>query len=402
MASRLLIFSSLVLCMAPATGWADDEDRPAVPASDAKSTVAPEPNRVQLTPKARKEQVETEHALYKRLRRDGRKYYRNGNYQLAIQKFKELYRLTDDSDVLYDLALTYQVLRKWDECVGYMGRFLKEAPNNPKKDRALNTQQSCEARRAGSHLLPIETDPPGADVYFDNRKTPIQGQTKFAARVQVGVKRIWLELVGYEPVIKDIEIRKDEPMVLRVVLQRRIDTGWLYVDSNVRDAQVYLDGKPLQLTPFLRPVAVSAGPHQLKVMRDGFAPFHGQPIVERFLMTRVDVPLGKSQDSSTWRSSVGWTSTVVGVLAMVGGAVATHRANQYYSDTPEFDKIVGYERLGYGLGAGLTALGGSLLLWEYFHDNLLDSERNDLYGQPMETPDPPTGARQREKTGGAR
>jgi hypothetical protein len=73
---------------------------------------------------------------------------------------------------------------------------------------------------------------------------------------------------------------------------------------------------------------------------------------------------------------------------MIGGGVSTHLANQEYNDTPQFDQWVGYERLGYGVGTSLLTTGIALLIWDAFGENILDSDRNPHYGDPVETPDP--------------
>ena len=314
----------------------------------------PNSKPVVLTPTAEQDLTRVGVQQAQALRRDFVKLYKNGAYEAAARTLHQLHEMTDDYAVLFDLAITYQQLYQWDKCAGYMGRFLEEAPPSPKRDRAFNTKTTCELRGKGSQQLIIETEPPGANIYLSNRNTPIQGQTPFRAQRPAGADRVWIELPGYEPEIKDIEIRRDEPMRLRVILRKRVDLGWLYVDSNVLDAQVYLDGKAVQLTPFTEPISISAGWHQVKVQREGFEPFTKRINVDAFLMTRVDVPLARSTQVRTWRSTAGWLSAVVGLLGVAGGVTAMYFADREYNDTPLFDKYVGYQNLGYGLGGDFS------------------------------------------------
>ena len=354
--------------------------------------VVPASKPIILSPSAQQDVPRVEVERARALRREFVKLYKNGAYEAAARTLHQLHEMTDDYAVLFDLAITYQQLYQWEKCAGYLGRYLEEAPPGPKRDRAFNTKISCELRGKGSQTLIIETEPPGADVYLSNRNTPIQGQTPFRAQRPAGTDRVWLELPGYEPEIKDIEIRRDEPMRLRVILKKRIDLGWLFVDSTVLDAQVYLDGKALQLTPFTDPVSVNAGWHQVKVQREGFEPFTQRIEVEPFLMTRVDVPLARSTQVKTWRSNAGWLSAVVGLLGIAGGATAMYFADQEYNDTPSFDRYVGYQNLGYGLGGGLLGTGVALITWDALRDSILESDRNPDYGQAVETPDPEQGS----------
>lgn len=343
---------------------------------------------VYLTPQASDDLTEMEQELIKRLRKEGRQHYANGAYKQAVKKFEEAYKISGDDTFLYDLALTFHVLRDWDRCVGLLGRYIETAPVGPKKDRAFNTMQSCKARREISQTLRIDTRPRGASVYLNNRKTASKGQTPLVLKVKPGVKRIWLILDGHEPMIRDVDVSRTAPMHLTVDLKRRLEKGWLFVDSDVRDAQIYLDGQPLQLTPQLNPLAVAAGRHQVQLRRQGFDPFQAFINIDRFQLTRVDAAMSKSSSASTWRSSLGWTAVTLGVVAVVGGGVATHYADKEYNDTPTFERLQNYEYMSYGIGGTLLSIGTGLVLWDTFRNHILAEERNPLYGQPMETPDP--------------
>jgi hypothetical protein len=362
----------LVACVSsPLTSTAQSPDRPVI-----------------LSPAAEQDLTRVQVERIRSLRREAGQLYKNGAYDVAAQRLQQLFEMTDDPTYLFELAITYQQLYDWEKCVGYMGRYLETAPEGPKKDRARNIQQSCKVRQQGSQTLIIETEPRGANVYLGNRKTVIQGQTPFQAQRPTGVERVWLELEGYEPEIKDIQIRKDEPMRLRVILRKRVDLGWLFVDSTVVDAQVYLDGKALQLTPFDAPISVRAGWHQVKVQREGFTPLTERIKIDPFLLSRVDAQLARSSQVKTWRSNAGMLSVIFGVLGVIGGGTAMYLANDEYNDTAKFDELVGYQDLGYGVGGALIGVGTSLLLWDSLRDSVLDSDKNPDYGREVETPDP--------------
>ena len=119
---------------------------------------------VVLTPSAEQDLTQVNVKQAQALRREFVKLYKNGAYEAAARTLHQLYKMTDDYAVLFDLAITYQQLYQWDKCSGYMGRFLEEAPPSPKRDRAFNTKVSCELRGKGSQTLIIETEPPGADI----------------------------------------------------------------------------------------------------------------------------------------------------------------------------------------------------------------------------------------------
>ncbi|MEE2789144.1 MAG: PEGA domain-containing protein [Myxococcota bacterium] len=348
--------------------------------------------KVVLTPEAQAEKRNAQQTRASRIIQDARVLYRNGAYEVAIKRFEEAFKLTEDDKLLYNIALSYQQLRDWTRCIGYLDRYLETAPNSPRRDRALNAKRSCQARQEKAQTLHIETRPPGAAVYLANRNTPIQGYTPFKARLPAGVQRVWLELNGYEPEIRDIEIRAEEPFRLSVQLRKRNEPGWLFVDSTIRDAQVYVDGRAVQLTPFPKPISITAGRHQLQVKRDGFGPLNREILIESFQLTRIDAPLERTSMVTTWRSTTGWVSLTFGLLSVIGGGVATYLANQKYNDTQAYSDLVNYETLGYGIGSGLLSIGAGLIVWDYLRDDLLETDRNPDYGRPVDTPDPLTGA----------
>ena len=119
----------------------------------------------------------------------------------------------------------------------------------------------------------VESVPPGASVYLGNRKKPqMQGQTPFSMTLAPGVQRVWIELPGYRPEIRDIQIQKDQPFTLKVVMRPDTRMGWLFVDSPIRDAEVYVDGQPLRLTPF-DAASIGIGFAQVIVRRTGYTGF---------------------------------------------------------------------------------------------------------------------------------
>ena len=123
-------------------------------------------------------------------------FYRNGAYQTAIKRFQEAYALSEDNNLLFNIAISYQQLRDWERCIGFIDRYLETAAPSPRRDRALNAKQSCSARRQSNQMLQIESSPSGAAIYLANRKTPIQGYTPFKTSLPVGVQRVWIELKG--------------------------------------------------------------------------------------------------------------------------------------------------------------------------------------------------------------
>ena len=145
-----------------------------------------------------------------------RQAYRNGLYEVAARQFAQAFELSGKAAYLYDAAISFQQIQRWDECIGYMGRYLELAPISPKRDRARNARDNCLARQDKSQELSIETNPAGASIKFNNSKSPIVGSTPLKLRLPPGVQRVFIEKPGYETVIRDIELKRGTPLRLSI------------------------------------------------------------------------------------------------------------------------------------------------------------------------------------------
>lgn len=317
---------------------------------------------------------------------EGEQLYAQGRYKEAIDRFQQAHEILQDVSLLYSIAIAYQQLESWSECVNYMDRFIAQAPVGPKKDRATTQRRNCKARIVRDQQIIIESDPAGAKVYFDDRRRGVVGTTPYRNYVAPGAHIVWVELDGYEPVRQEIEVQVKEPFRLNLAMRKVQNLGWLHVDCTVIDAQVYIDGKNVGLSPFKEPLPYSAGRHQVVVTRDGYTRFDQHVTVERGATTRVDAYLIRTEKVSTWRSGLGWTANVLGALALAGGGVAYYFADKEFNDTDKYDELVGYQNIGYGVGGGLLAVGIGLLIWDSARDVILDKDKNPYYEQPVSAP----------------
>lgn len=365
------------------------EAPPSPPASAGAQPTAP--TRVVLTPEAEAQISAADQARAAKLEQQGNQLYGQGRYKEAIAAYRQAFEINGDINLLYTMAISYQQLEAWQECVTTMQQFLERAPPGPKRDRAENALQNCDARIVRDQLLVVESDPPGAQVYLDDRAKGVVGSTPFRTYLRPGPHVIWVEKSGYEPIRKEIEVQVKEPFRLALVLQRIQNVGWLHVDSTIIDATVFIDGKNVGLTPFKEPLAYPAGRHQVVVDRDGYTRFDQHVTVEKGKVTRVDAYMVRTHTTSSWRTPVGWTANVLGLLSIAGGVVAWQLSEDKFNDTDEFEQLALYEKLGYGVGGGLLLVGTTLVIWDAARDEVLDEHRNPHYGEPVSPPPPTAG-----------
>lgn len=350
-----------------------------------------EPARVVLTPEAAAQLSAVDQARADALKSEANTFFVGGRYKEAIVKFEQAFDISKDPDLLYSVAVSYQNLEKWQECVTYMERFLEDAAVGPKRDRAENTRLSCEARIERDQQLIVSTNPPGARIYIDDRAKGVVGQTAagktFTTFLRPGQHTVWVELEGHEPVEQVIEVQRKEPFQMSVVLTKVKNLGWIYVDASVRDARVYIAGKTVGLTPFEKPLPSSAGTLQVVVERDGYTRFSKEVSVVKGQVTTVDAYLVKVETASSWRSPLGWTMNVVGILSVAGGVASMIHANNLYNDTDDYKLFANLEKVGYGVGGGLLGIGTALIIWDKLRDVIPEADRNPNYGKPVGIPD---------------
>lgn len=67
---------------------------------------------------------------------------------------------------------------------------------------------------------------------------------------------------------------------------------------------------------------------------------------------------------SSWRTPVGWTAAALGAASLVTGVIAWQATEDKYNDTDSFKSLATLERVGYGVGYSLLAIGSGLLIWD--------------------------------------
>src|SRR3954447_23318990 len=65
----------------------------------------------------------------------GSAYYEQANYDDAVKEFNEAHRLSQRPDLLYNIALAYERLERWDEAIASLNRYLRDKPDA--QDRSL-------------------------------------------------------------------------------------------------------------------------------------------------------------------------------------------------------------------------------------------------------------------------
>ena len=125
----------------------------------------------------------------------------------------------------------------------------------------------------GRYAVKIDSAPPGASVYLNDKSCPPLGVTPWTGKINAGDYTVVLEVAGYEPMSKPFRVgRLRKTQELFVPLVKKPDPPKIDIradaDKNVVGATVTLDGQPQGQVPMT--LTTTVGRHQVQLKKEGF------------------------------------------------------------------------------------------------------------------------------------
>ncbi|MEZ4363936.1 MAG: PEGA domain-containing protein [Kofleriaceae bacterium] len=139
---------------------------------------------------------------------------------------------------------------------------------------SLASAQTCPQAASGrKYKVKIESAPPGATVYLNQRECGPIGVTPWSGTIVAGEVTVIVELDGYQEASKPLTVkRRRSTQSLFVPMVKRQDPPRIDVradaDKNLFGAQLYVDGELKGQVPML--VNVDPGRHLVEIRKDGF------------------------------------------------------------------------------------------------------------------------------------
>lgn len=232
--------------------------------------------------------------------------YKEGKYEEAALEFAAAYQAKDLPPFLFNIGASYEKLAKanpskleyWDQAIQYYRQYIEAEANaqdrgeiearikvlEGERDRikaAMTAMQKPEevqtsakveelAEAAIRGLVVVESEPPNANIYLDDKtKAPI-GKTPWSGTLE-GTHTIYLERSGYKPREMSISPSPDRLVVVSVALAEEGFLGWVDIIANVPGADIYIDDKSVGVfgkTPYsgnLKP-----GKHKIWIAAEGY------------------------------------------------------------------------------------------------------------------------------------
>jgi tetratricopeptide (TPR) repeat protein len=185
---------------------------------------------------------------------------RRNDWKTAITEYEAAYALSPHADVLFNIGNDYEKLGQGRNAAAYFQRYLDEAGDAA--DRG-EVEQRIESLRVLPSKLEVTATPLGAVVFID-------GEAKGSGSehvVEAGTHQVYIAHNGRTSVVRTIEAEFGDPVAISIDLDTK--PGTLIVDSDVRGAEIRLDGDVIGYTPYNG--IVPAGEHQLLVSKLGYA-----------------------------------------------------------------------------------------------------------------------------------
>lgn len=193
--------------------------------------------------------------------------YEAGDFKGALEHFLVSNRLVPNKNVVFNIARTYEQLKRGPDAYRYYMLALEEETNPAARKRV----EEALVRIAPSvAVLKVETEPPGATVYLDRKDLGPRGSSPRSLGLPPGKYKVIVELPGYESAESEQAVEARVGQEARVHLKLNPILGNVKVEGEP-GAEVRLDSEDAKVLCTVPCVtAVVPGRHTLLVSKAGF------------------------------------------------------------------------------------------------------------------------------------
>lgn len=171
--------------------------------------------------------------------------------------------------VFYNLGIAHEQLDQPVEAVAAMQRALDD-PSSLKPERIARAKQTIAQQSARIGMLRIAVSEPDASIGVDGRDvgtSPLDAPLSLAS----GIHYVEVVKRGFSPERREVSVTGEKTVSLDVNLEPTDKQfAQLWIKSNLRDAEIWLDGKRIGTTPLAQSIPVLPGEHRVAVKRPGY------------------------------------------------------------------------------------------------------------------------------------
>jgi outer membrane receptor protein involved in Fe transport len=206
----------------------------------------------------------------------GAERYRKGDFIGALEHFLESNRLAPNRNVVFNIARTYEQLKRYPEAYRYYVRALDGEKDAPTRARIEDAIARIAPKVA---VVKVQSVPPNAKLYIDRKDLGERGNAPQRFGLAPGKYRVIAELPGYEDAVSaPIDAPLGREAAITLTLVRILGTVHVSGDgAGAAGAEVRVDteaGPSACIAPC--DLKMVPGTHTLFVSRPGF---HGAQLV---------------------------------------------------------------------------------------------------------------------------
>lgn len=218
--------------------------------------------------------------------------YTKDRFEDAATKFMVAFDKKPFSSFLFNAAVAYEKAMQYPKAVGAFQKYLEVEPQARDAAEVKARVDSLNAvlappvagaktpENAIAQVLPaiatkglviIDSKPPGASVYLDDKAKGVFAVTPWQGSLEPNRTKLLFEAKGFKSEERDIHPRTDKILEIFISMSEQHFLGWIEVVSNVPGAEIFIDRQEIGAigkTPFtghLKP-----GKHTLWVRKTGY------------------------------------------------------------------------------------------------------------------------------------
>lgn len=246
---------------------------------------------------------------------DGAKLlFDDGDPAGAFTKFNRAYELSKEPRLLWNMAICEKELRHYASAARLVGRYLSEAGRTISAESRANALATQKALRGFYSELTLRSLPVGARVSVDGVSAGA-APLKDPVPVDLGQRRIRVELDGHEPFERQLDVPGATPVTLEVSLVPLKSASSLSVSTKGRTDVISVDGKVVGNGHWQG--SLPAGEHVVRVTAPGKKAFQSHIQLSSGGSRTLEVTLEDEKKAAVWPWLVGGAVLLAG--AGVGG-----------------------------------------------------------------------------------
>jgi hypothetical protein len=238
--------------------------------------------------------------------------FNNRDPARALLKYREAYELSNDSRLLFNMAVCERDLRAYAKMQELLVTYEREAGEAllPEQKAQIETALAAIRNLVGTLTLTVRDS--GATVLLDGE--PV-GTTPLAngLLVDLGQHKLVLSKEGFETLERSVEVAGGSEATLAIALNPRVLPARLSVSAG-RDATVVVDGKDIARERFEG--ELPPGTHDVRVTAPGKMTYRREVLLRDGETRSLQVTLRDEHRGALWPWVLG------GAAVATGGAVA--------------------------------------------------------------------------------